>query len=57
MKEATIHFLTTTVRSRSTQASMLGQLERFLKQAIVDKNPFVMSSALVAAIHLFRIGK
>ena len=34
-------------------ASMVGQMERFLKQAIVDKNPFIMASALCAGQHLF----
>uniref|UniRef100_A0A6B2KXP1 Coatomer subunit gamma n=1 Tax=Arcella intermedia TaxID=1963864 RepID=A0A6B2KXP1_9EUKA len=33
-------------------ATMLGQMERYLKQAIVDKEPYVASSALVAGIHL-----
>jgi len=36
-------------------ASMMGTVERFLKQAIVDQNPFVSSSALLAGATLFRI--
>ena len=32
---------------------MLTQVERFFKQAIVDRNDFTCSSALVAGIHLF----
>eukprot|EP00741_Cyanophora_paradoxa_P012774 tig00020629_g12339.t1 len=34
--------------------AMLTQIERYLKQAIVDKNPFVSSAALVSGIHLSR---
>ena len=34
-------------------ASMVGQMERFLKQAIVDKNPFIMASALSAGQQLY----
>lgn len=33
---------------------MLGSVERYIKQAIVDKNPLVSSSALISGIHLFR---
>lgn len=33
-------------------ATMLSQMERYLKQAIVDKVPYVASSALVAGYHL-----
>jgi coatomer subunit gamma len=32
--------------------SLLGQGERYLKQAIVDKDPYVSSSALVSGYHL-----
>jgi hypothetical protein len=32
---------------------MVGQIERFLKQAIVDKDPFIVSSTLVAGQHLY----
>jgi coatomer protein complex subunit gamma len=35
-----------------TDASMMAQIERFLKQAIVDKQPFVASAALVSGLHL-----
>ena len=31
---------------------MLGQGERYLKQAIVDKDPYVSSSALISGYHL-----
>lgn len=34
------------------QASMLTALERYIKQAIVDKLPSVSSAALVRAYHL-----
>mmetsp|Transcript_9303 Transcript_9303/g.16001 ORF Transcript_9303/g.16001 Transcript_9303/m.16001 type:complete len:900 (+) Transcript_9303:128-2827(+) len=34
--------------------AMLTQIERYLKQAIVDKNPFVASAALVSGIHLMK---
>ena len=33
---------------------MLGQIERYVKQSIVDKSPFVASAALTAGIHLIR---
>lgn len=33
--------------------STLSQMERYIKQAIVDKDPYVASSALVAGIRLF----
>lgn len=39
------------------QASMIAGVERFLKQAIVDKNPAVASAALVSALHLFNDNK
>eukprot|EP01087_Luapelamoeba_hula_P006403 TRINITY_DN1648_c1_g2_i1.p1 TRINITY_DN1648_c1_g2~~TRINITY_DN1648_c1_g2_i1.p1 ORF type:complete len:876 (+),score=106.12 TRINITY_DN1648_c1_g2_i1:212-2839(+) len=35
--------------------SMLGQAERYLKQAIVDKEPYVASAALVSGVHLMRV--
>ncbi len=34
-------------------ATMLGAIERYMKQAIVDKQPLVSSSALISASHLF----
>jgi hypothetical protein len=33
---------------------LLGQVERYLKQAIVDKDPATASSALVSGIHLMK---
>lgn len=36
------------VLARIVDASMMGTVERFLKQAIVDQNPFIASSALLA---------
>ena len=36
---------------------MIAGVERFLKQAIVDKNPAVASAALVSALHLFNDNK
>ena len=41
------------VLSSIMDAAMVQQMERFLKQAIVDKNPFIMASALCASQHLF----
>ena len=35
-----------------TEPSMLGQIERYIMQAIVDKNNYVASAALVSAMHL-----
>lgn len=40
------------VLTRVTDAAMLGQIERHLKQAIVDKNSYVASAALVSGVHL-----
>mmetsp|Transcript_33464 Transcript_33464/g.106845 ORF Transcript_33464/g.106845 Transcript_33464/m.106845 type:complete len:850 (-) Transcript_33464:784-3333(-) len=40
------------VLSRMIDATMLGAIERYVKQAIVDKNAMVSSSALVAGLHL-----
>ena len=42
------------VLAKIIDATMLGAIERYLKQAIVDENPFVASSALVAGLGLFR---
>ncbi|KAI8619993.1 adaptin N terminal region-domain-containing protein [Chytriomyces sp. MP71] len=36
-----------------TDASMIQGIERFLKQAIVDKNHAISSAALVSSLHLF----
>jgi coatomer protein complex subunit gamma len=38
-----------------TDAGLLGQIERYLKQAVVDKNSVVSSAALVSGIHLLKI--
>lgn len=35
-----------------TDAGMLAAIERYMKQAIVDKNPAVSSAALVSSLHL-----
>lgn len=37
-----------------TDAAMLAQIERHLKQSIVDKQPFVSSAALVSGLHLMK---
>jgi len=36
-------------------SGLLGQIERYLKQAVVDKNAVVSSAALVSGIHLLRV--
>ena len=36
-------------------AGLLAQIERFLKQAVVDKSPIVSSSALVSGLRLIRV--
>ena len=36
---------------------MMQGIERFIKQAIVDKNVAVSSAALVSSIHLFQLNK
>ena len=38
-----------------TDASLLGQIERFLKQAVVDKSAIVSSAALVSGLRLMKI--
>ncbi|KYQ91694.1 adaptin N-terminal domain-containing protein [Tieghemostelium lacteum] len=38
-----------------TDSSILPQLERYFKQAIVDKDPHVSSAALVSSIHLLKV--
>lgn len=43
------------VFAKVIDASMLGTMDRFLKQAIVDRNPAVSSAALIAGQQLFRI--
>jgi len=42
------------VLAKIIDSTMLGAIERYLKQAIVDRNAFVASSALVAGARLFR---
>lgn len=41
------------VLARIIDATMLGAIERYIKQAIVDRNPFVASSALMTGLSLF----
>lgn len=41
------------VLAKVINASMMPQVERFIKQAIVDADPFVSSSALLAGFRLF----
>ncbi|KAI9102708.1 adaptin N terminal region-domain-containing protein [Phlyctochytrium arcticum] len=43
--------------AKITDSSMLQAIERFIKQAIVDKNPSVSSAALVSSLHLFNSNK
>tara|TARA_B110000459_G_scaffold203264_1_gene259096 strand:- start:4569 stop:4799 length:231 start_codon:yes stop_codon:yes gene_type:complete len=38
-----------------TDAGLLGQIERYLKQAVVDKNSVVSSAALVSGLHLLKV--
>lgn len=41
------------VLARITDHTTVGTIERFLKQAIVDSNPFIVSSTLIASQHMF----
>ena len=41
---------------RITDNTMLQSIERYMKQAIVDKNPSVSSAALVSSLHLMKQG-
>ncbi|XP_049849051.1 coatomer subunit gamma-2-like isoform X1 [Schistocerca gregaria] len=41
--------------ARVVDSSLLTQIERFVKQAILDKDYYLSSSALVSAIHLARL--
>lgn len=43
------------VLCRIIDGGLLGQIERYLKQAVVDKNPIVASAALVSGIHLLKV--
>eukprot|EP00245_Coleochaete_scutata_P011586 TRINITY_DN4319_c0_g2_i1.p1 TRINITY_DN4319_c0_g2~~TRINITY_DN4319_c0_g2_i1.p1 ORF type:complete len:907 (-),score=212.04 TRINITY_DN4319_c0_g2_i1:451-3171(-) len=42
------------VLCKITDQGLLGQIERYLKQAVVDKNPVVSSAALVSGVHLLQ---
>eukprot|EP00614_Pseudopedinella_elastica_P025042 CAMPEP_0172623630 /NCGR_PEP_ID=MMETSP1068-20121228/130491_1 /TAXON_ID=35684 /ORGANISM="Pseudopedinella elastica, Strain CCMP716" /LENGTH=948 /DNA_ID=CAMNT_0013432273 /DNA_START=44 /DNA_END=2890 /DNA_ORIENTATION=- len=44
------------VLARIIDGQMLGAIERYIKQAIVDKNTLVASAALVSGTHLMRVG-
>lgn len=44
------------VLAKMIDSTMLGAIERYVKQAIVDKNAMVSSSALVAGSHLIKQG-
>jgi len=44
------------VLCKVTDVSLLGQIERYIKQGIVDKDPAVSSAALVSGLHLLRAG-
>jgi coatomer subunit gamma len=41
------------VLAKIIDATMLGAIERYMKQAIIDKNAFVASAALTSGLHLF----
>lgn len=43
------------VLCRIIDGTLLTQIERYLKQAIVDKNPVVASGALVSGVHLLQV--
>lgn len=43
------------VLARIIDSQMLGAIERYIKQAIVDKNMLVSSCALVSGVHLMRV--
>lgn len=40
--------------SRIIDPSMLNQIDRYIKTAIIDKDPYVSSSSLVSVYHLFK---
>ncbi|PHJ19894.1 coatomer gamma 2-subunit protein [Cystoisospora suis] len=42
------------VLSRIIDTAMVSQIERYLKTAIVDRNPFIASSALISGLNLYR---
>jgi coatomer protein complex subunit gamma len=41
------------VLAKIMDATMVSQIDRFLKQSLVDKNPFIVTSTLLAGQHLF----
>ena len=43
------------VLCRIIDGTLLTQIERYLKQAIVDKNPVVSSAALVSGLHMLKV--
>ena len=43
------------VLAKMIDATMLGAIERYIKQAIVDKNALVASSALIAGMNLLKV--
>lgn len=42
------------VLAQIVDAQLLAQIERYLKQAVVDKSEVVAASVLVAALHLYK---
>lgn len=44
------------VLAKILHPSMVGSFERFMKQAIMDKDPYVVSAALLAGNHMFNHG-
>ena len=38
-----------------TDTSLLGQIERYLKQSVADKSAVVSSAALVSGFHLLKV--
>merc|ERR1711962_373227 len=53
-KEDLFHASAIRALCKITDSQMLTGIERYLKQAIVDKNPSVSSAALVSALHLLQ---
>jgi coatomer protein complex subunit gamma len=49
-----VRLLTLNSKLTCLQTTMLTQVERYLKQSIVDKDPYVASAALVSGSHLMR---
>uniref|UniRef100_A0A6V3PUR7 Coatomer subunit gamma n=1 Tax=Lotharella globosa TaxID=91324 RepID=A0A6V3PUR7_9EUKA len=44
------------VLAKILHPSMIGSFERFMKQAIIDKDPYVVSAALLAGNHMLKSG-